>query len=428
MQFRRRLRSRIILSFLLLGTGITALFAISTVYLREWLENQLIGEALSQNVADYAESFYRDPNLPGVEFEKIQGIVYSQRRFPNVPMEWRDLPDGVHELVEPDGQGGQRVYKLAVRKDPEFWFFLKYDLTQEQQTQRMLAIALPLVVLLFSLLSFVVGVWASSRVISPVRDLARRLRAEQDTGGPLKLAAAFPDDEVGELAQSLDEYAERLTEVVQRDREFNADVSHELRTPLAVIRGATELLLGSPELSDKMRLRLERIARAEQQCTHLITALLMLSRSERGSGHTDLRQLAEQLAEANRLQMVGRPVEVVVEGVAASGIEVPEAVLSVALGNLIGNACKYTVEGEVRIRVEPLRVIVEDTGPGISAEEAEHLFERGYRGAAAGGTKGGGIGLAIVRRLCDLYGWRVQLVPREPRGALAVLDFAPPRV
>lgn len=428
MQFRRRLRTRIILSFLLLGTGLTALFAVSTLVLRDRLENQLIGEALAQNVEDYAESFYRDPNLPGVEFEKIQGLVFSQRRFANVPLEWRDLPSGLHELVEPDGEGGQRVYKLAVRKDAEYWFFLKYDTTQERQTQQVLMVALPLAVLVFSVLSFVVGVWASSRVISPVRDLARRLRALRETDRPAKLAPAFADDEVGELAAALDDYAERLTEVVQRDREFNADVSHELRTPLAVIRGATELMAGSPELSDKMRLRLERISRAEQQCTHLITALLMLSRAERGSGHTEMRQLVEQLAEANRIQMVGKTVEIIVEGEEKALVEAPEAVLSVALGNLLGNACKYTLEGEVRVRIEAQRVIIEDTGPGISVEDAERLFERGYRGSAAGATKGGGIGLAIVRRLCDLYEWRVQLSPREPRGATAVLDFKPPRI
>ena len=67
-------------------------------------------------------------------------------------------------------------------------------------------------------------------------------------------------------------------------------------------------------------------------------------------------------------------------------VEVPEAVLSVALGNLIGNACKYTNEGEVRIIVEADQVRIEDTGPGLSEEDALRLFERGYRGSGAGGT------------------------------------------
>ncbi len=101
---------------------------------------------------------------------------------------------------------------------------------------------------------------------------------------PDELAPYFAEDEVGELAKALDDYAGRLTEVVQRDREFNADVSHELRTPLAVIRGAVELLLSKPDLDDRTRKRLQRIERAEQQCTDLISALLLLSRNERARG------------------------------------------------------------------------------------------------------------------------------------------------
>ena len=58
---------------------------------------------------------------------------------------------------------------------------------------------------------------------------------------------------MGELAKALDDYSDRLTDVVQRDREFNADVSHELRTPLAVIRSAVELLLSKPELDERTR-------------------------------------------------------------------------------------------------------------------------------------------------------------------------------
>ena len=104
-------------------------------------------------------------------------------------------------------------------------------------------------------------------------------------------------------------------------------------------------------------------------------------------------------------------------------VDAPEAVVAVALGNLIGNACKYTAEGEVRITVARDCVKIEDTGAGISAEDAARLFERGYRGSSAGGTSGGGIGLSIVRRLCELYNWQVSIAPRPERGAVATLDF-----
>lgn len=427
MQYRRRLRSRIIISIALLGTGLTALFAGATVYLREVLERELIGEALMANLQDYADGFYVDPSAQGAFFEKIWGTVISKRRFANVPFEWRELADGVHDLEGTAGSGQPSAYKLAVRKDADFWFFLRYDVSQEELSKQQMLFALVGTVALFSALALLLGIWASGRVMSPVAELARRLHEFGGDAQPEPLAPKFADDEVGQLAAALDDYAERLTNMVRRDREFNADVSHELRTPLAVIRGATELLLGQPDLQDKARQRLKRIERAAQQCADLTSALLMLSRNERGSGVTDVRKVAEQVAEANRTTLGNKPVELHVEGEAEALVDAPESVLAVAIGNLVTNACKYTGEGEVRVRIAPQAVVIDDTGPGISAEEAERLFERGYRGGSAGTSKGAGIGLAIVQRLCELYGWRVTLAPRAPTGARATLDFHPTR-
>ena len=424
MRYRRRLRSRIILSVLLLGMGLTGLFAVATVVLRERLEDQLIGTALQQNLSDYADQFYRDPDdTTGIAFEKIRGYTFSERRFANVPFNWRGLENGVHEVTDTDAAGRTRTYKLAVKKDPDFWFFLSYDIAQERASQQQLMYALIGAVAAFSLFSLLIGFWSSKRVISPVTDLARRVESLAGSDKPASLATHFASDEVGQLASALDDYAERMTTLVKRDREFNSDVSHELRTPLAVIRGATELLLANPDLPPKTRQRLERIDRAAQQCTDLTTALLMLSRNERGHGATDLLKLSQQLADASRTQLGGKPVQVVVEGEPGNIVDAPEAVVAVALGNLVGNACKYTAEGEVRIIVEAAQVRVEDTGPGLSAEDAARLFERGYRGSGAGGTIGGGIGLSIVRRLCELSGWQVSIAPRPERGAVAVLRF-----
>jgi signal transduction histidine kinase len=427
MRYRRRLRSRIIISFLVLGTGLTALFALSAIYLRDRLENQLIGDALAGNLDDYANSFYIDPSVGGVPFEKIGGITYSKRRLANVPFEWQSLPNGVHDIQGSPGGAREGRYKLAVRKDSEYWFFLWYDITQETLSQRNLIIALGFAVVAFSLLALLLGWWSSRRIMQPVSDLAARLEAFGKGAQPERLAPHFADDEVGQLAAALDDYSERLTELVRRDREFNADVSHELRTPLQVIRGASELLLAQPDMSEKARLRLQRIERAVQQSTDLISSLLMLSRNERGGGATDLRRIAEQQVEAHRVQLGSTGVVLRAEGETSALVDAPEAVVAVAMANLIGNACKYTKEGEIVVRVEPSRVRIEDTGPGLSEEDARRLFERGYRGSGAGGTKGAGIGLAIVQRLCDLYGWRVSIAPRAERGAVATLDFAPQR-
>ena len=421
---RRRLRTRIILSFALFGFTLTTLIAATTVYLRDRVENTVLGAALEKNNNMFAEGFYRNPNAVGIPFEKIQGRQFSTRKLDKVPPEWRDLASGVHDIVIPvPGTDEHRAYKLAVRKDPDYWFFLAYDIAEERESQLKLNNALVASVGIFTLFSLLIGWWSASRVMSPVTELAQRLRRSGASSAPEALAPHFPEDEVGELAKALDDYAARLTEVVQRDREFNADVSHELRTPLAVIRGAVELLLARAELDERTRTRLSRIQRAEQQCTDLISALLLLSRNERAVGQCDVAKVAQQLLESHRAQLGGKPVVLRLEGEATMALDVPESVLAVALGNLIGNAVKYTPSGEVVVRVLTDAVEVVDSGPGLSAEDAAKLFTRGYRGTHAGHSQGGGIGLSIVRRLCALYAWDVQVRPGVERGVVATLTF-----
>ncbi|MTI74994.1 MAG: HAMP domain-containing histidine kinase [Stenotrophomonas sp.] len=429
-RYRRRLRSRIIVSFVLLGFCLTALFAFATNWARMRVENQLVEDVMNRNVDEYARRYYVDPTRPPeVPFQQLKAYFYPREKFERVREErpeWAALPNGNHNVSGVDEDGLPFSYKLAVRKTDDTWFFLAYDMTESMRGEQQLKRALFLSVVVFSLLSWVLGWWSASRVMRPVSDLAARLRAYRGgSAQPEPLAPHFPDDEVGQLAVALDDYSARLTEVVQRDREFNADVSHELRTPLAVIRGATELLLARPGLDEKVLQRLQRIQRAEQQCSDLIGSLLLLSRNERGQGSSNVAKVAEQLLDAHRAQLGGKPLELVLEGGRDLVIDAPEAALSVALGNLIGNAVKYTQEGQVRVRVLDDAVEVIDTGPGLSEKDAASLFQRGYRGTHAGHSQGGGIGLSIVSRLCALYGWQVSIRPGAERGVVGRLIFAP---
>jgi len=429
-RYRRRLRSRIIVSFVLLGLGLTVLFAFLTQYARNRVEDALVEDVMNRNIDQAALQFALNPDAPiAPPVEQMRAFVFTPERFDLVRLnrpEWYELDDGIHSLSGYDEDDEPFAYKLAVRKTPEVWFFLAHDMTQSLRGEREFRRALYASVVLFSLLSLLTGGWAASKVMRPVSVLVARLGHSGNQTQYEPLAPHFADDEVGELAKALDDYSNRLTEVVRRDREFNADVSHELRTPLAVIKGAVELLLSRPDLDDKTRTRLLRIQRAEQQCTDLTGALLLLSRNERGQGACDVTRAAEQLLEMHRQQLGNKPLELHLERGPELVVDAPEAVVMVALGNLIGNAVKYTQEGEVLVRVSEGMVEVIDSGPGISAEDAARLFERGYRGTHANQSHGGGIGLSIVRRLCQLYAWDVRMVPGEKRGVVASLVFAPP--
>jgi signal transduction histidine kinase len=426
MRYRHRLRSRIIISFALFGLGLTALFAAATIYLRTRLEDQLINTTLAREVENFVE-FKRDnpdPDAP-LKLSLFDARIVRAGRTAIIPFAWQKYESGVYDIDDIGREGKTRPYKLAVLKAPDLWAYLKFDVSTQKLSERQLMIALGASVFAFAILSIVTGFWLSARVMSPVVALARRVQAMSRSGRPEPLKKHFANDEVGQLASALDDYSTRLTELVERDREFNADVSHELRTPLAVIASTTELLQGSPDLTDKLRERLKRIERAVRQSTELTDALLLLSRRERQAPTdgetTDVVRVVEQVVDAQRPHLGTKPVQVRVEVESPLAAVAPSSVVSVALSNLIGNAFKYTQHGEVVVNVGHGRVSVEDTGPGIAPEDAEKLFERGVRGTSVG--KGGGLGLAIVRRLCDLYGWRVALAPRPQGGAVATLEF-----
>ncbi|HEX7915940.1 HAMP domain-containing sensor histidine kinase [Rudaea sp.] len=432
-KFRRRLRSRIIISFALFGFGLTALFAAATLYMRARLEDQLVNNDLGRQVKNFVD-FKRDNQDENAQWNPPQydpvPYIASARNFSRVPFDLQKYDTtGVYDVELPGTDGKVRPHKLAVYKDADYWAFLWNDYGPQKLNEHQLYRGLVVSVFVFGVLSLLIGFWLSRRVMRPVTDLAQRIRTLRQKGKPEPLAPHFAEDEVGELAAAFDDYSRRMTAIVVRDRDFNADVSHELRTPLAVISGTTELLLASDRIDDKIRERLKRVERAAKQSTELTNALLHLSRSERGAPNdgetTDVAKVVEQVIDVYRSHIGRKPIDVHLEVEQPLEVVAPSSVISVALGNLIGNAFKYTQKGDVIITVGARRgvVTVEDSGPGIKQEDADKLFQRGVRGESSEGTSGAGLGLAIVIRLCELYDWKVSLAPRPQGGAVATLDF-----
>jgi signal transduction histidine kinase len=422
MLYRRRLRSRIILSFLLFGTLLSGLFAISTLYLQSTLEDELIGSTLKQELDDYLVQLRKDPTLVEPFHTRIQGFI-TRPGDPNhsVTTKIRNLGTGVHEVETTEG-----YFKAAVRKDDDLWAFLIYDISENQRLTNRLVWSLVAAVIVFSMFSLALGLWSSRRVMKPVSDLAERLsQLGEETPSP-GLARWFPDDEVGQLAAALDAYAARVHHLVERDREFNADVSHELRTPLAVISGATELLLAQKDLPEKTKTRILRIARAARQSTDITTALLHLVRAEQGINQDSeahgVCQIVDKLIHLHGPLLDKKPLELRVVSEDRVSVIAPESVIAVTVGNLISNAIRYTPSGEVVCTIGNGRVLVEDTGPGIPEAELSHVMDRHYRGEGISGA-GSGLGLAIVQRLCELYGWSIHFENRKSGGLRAELKF-----
>ena len=398
------------------------MFALSALLLQDYITDELISRTLQDEIDQYLVQLRIDPSEVEPFYSRIQGYVTRPGQPEIVPSVFRDLPSGVHEIKDSTG-----LYRAAVLKEEDFWIFLTYDVSANRSVTQRLLFAMLVAVLVFAALSWLLGYWSAGRVMKPVRDLADKVRGLSATHRHEPLADKFADDEVGELALALDNHAAALRERVERDNAFNADVSHELRTPLAVITGATELLLKMPDMPQKAHERLLRIARAGRQSADITTALLHLARAERGvTQESNARDAAKVVADVVDLYspLIGsKPLTIQTDLNSPVNVIAPEAVIAVTVGNLLGNAIRYSTEGTIKVRVADGQISIQDQGPGIEEADLPKIFDRHFRGQSTSGSKGAGLGLAIVKRLCELYGWQIGFANAKDRGLLATISF-----
>jgi two-component system sensor histidine kinase BaeS len=216
------------------------------------------------------------------------------------------------------------------------------------------------------------------------------------------------------LASSFNDMAEQLARARDAEKAFLLSVSHELKTPLTAIRGYAEALAEGALPPEE---GIETIQRESARLEALVQDLLQLARMNRSefSVRSEPIDLAAAASEAlQRYEATARAfgvrLEVVADG-AAPATGDAERMLQV-VSNLVENALRLTPSGgSVRIHAAPGSLIVEDTGPGLKADELPHAFERFYLTSRYRGerTVGTGLGLAIVKQLVEGMGGRVDV-------------------
>jgi signal transduction histidine kinase len=248
------------------------------------------------------------------------------------------------------------------------------------------------------------------------------LYAEVVAGPFLLLAMFFGSLVVGLRALAPVEQSRR------RQLEFTADASHELRTPLSVIRAEADVALSSPREAAEYRDALTRIQGESRRLRQLVDDMLWLARFDSrppapGDEPVDLVTLAQ--ACADRFRAVGPAVTAEV-GDGPALISAPPEWIDRLAGVLMDNACRYAgPDGQVRIGVRAqgnrVSLTVEDSGPGIPAEDRPHLFDRFHRATEHG--PGAGLGLAIGDSIVRSTGGRWQVGDSPLGGALMTVSW-----
>lgn len=288
-----------------------------------------------------------------------------------------------------------------------------------------------------------VGWWVGRRLARPLAELAEGARALHATHFTHRVPIRG-DDEFTEVALAMNEMGERvgaqiaaLEEDAVRRRQILADVAHELRSPVAALKAMTAAMRdGVAETPERRGEALARMSDAAARMERLVSDLLEVSRLDLHEvplmlSEVDLRELAEDCvythtadAATAGIQLApvapGRPVQATADRLR----------LAQALDNLVENAVSYAGSGaEIHLQVEdnPSRLIVRDTGVGISEDHLPFVFDAFYRADAArtpGGTHTG-LGLRIARGLVEAHGGSLTLESRPGEGVRAVITLPP---
>lgn len=419
MRFSRSLRFRVATAFATIGGIISLLMAIGLYIGVHDAGQRLIDETLNAEMQDYLSRRSRNPHsLPPATATLLGYVLPARPDEPTPPASIAALNPGLH-VARLD----RVFYRIAVAEQQGHRYYLLYNETLFREKQSSLIFYLSAFVVLMTLVSGGLALWLSERVIEPVKELARRVRDVRPDSHPERLSEDFPHDEVGELAGAFEQTLERLANFIDRERAFTADVSHELRTPIAAIRGAAEVLLADESRPQKERQRLERIERGAADMADLSTALLAMARErdDEKRDPVDLAALVEESVEKHQYLLGQRPVALSLEVFARPRVAADANLLAIVIDNLIRNSFTYTGRGSIRIRLDERNLSVADTGLGIPRAALDKVFQRLYKGAH---SEGAGIGLSLVKKICDRYGWTITLDSEEGQGTLAVLRFS----
>lgn len=416
------LRNRLAMALAVFG-GLVSLLLASIIYIASHdLEEKLIDDTLTAELDDFVARHLRNPQSLPEQTATIKAyLVAANGGATQVPNEVIKLELGRHALII-----DEISYRAGVRLVAKQRFVVLYNTSALRQREAGFLLLLSISVLLVTLVSALAGRLLAARIIAPVNELARRVSELNPEDDSAPLAEEFPWIEVRRLAEDFDIYIQRLHDFIERERLFTGDVSHELRTPLAVISGAIELMLADENIDQRNHKRVMRIARATNEMGEISAALLGLAREQGGiSSHTkecDVELVTREVIARYQALFKHKSVDIILDVQQPLTLQVDHAILSMVLGNLLRNALSFIEQGEVFVRINKGLIQVEDSGPGLGTDNIEQLFQPYVR---SGDSKGAGLGLSLVWRLCKLTGWRIELNNRPEGGALAQLWLTP---
>lgn len=344
--------------------------------------------------------------------------VFRAAALSGLPAPLDQLGPGSHHSV----RLGEHRYQVEIAALPTGALALAYRITEWERQEHVLFLVAVLAVVAIIALALLLGSRVAGAILLPVHRLTARLAGIRPGEPVPAFSEQFGHSELAPIAASLDRYLQRLQQFVEREQSFTAAASHELRTPLSVMMGALDVIESQPGTEAAARAA-GRIRRACHDMVGFVDATLFLSREAAlprdAELSVDLAELAATLAEdhAEAFASAGIELELDLQPMRLRGV--PASLLQIAVGNLLKNVVQHSGGRRARLCLHGGQLCVTDDGRGIAHADLPHVFERSF----TTGREGNGMGLSLLQRIADRFGWQLSLHSEPGAGTRVCIDL-----
>jgi two-component system, OmpR family, heavy metal sensor histidine kinase CusS len=281
---------------------------------------------------------------------------------------------------------------------------------------------------LYSIISFV-----ASKAIAPVNELINTASKINESNINSRLPLPENEDEIHQLATTINELLNRLEYSIHQQKQFTADASHEMHTPLTAIKGTVEVLLRKKRTPEQYELKMKEVLLQTDRLSLLFDQLLQLARLETNTivpkkENVVLKEIVEKIIITHQSAIQNTNLKIQVSIPENSTIKADSSFLERILNNLIVNAIKYNrPNGAIFCEWNDKKqsLTIRDEGIGISKKQLPYLFNRFFRAdnSRSSHIPGNGLGLSIVKKLCDLQNIKITVESIEEKGTSFILEF-----
>lgn len=400
-----------------------ALLAIAGLILSAWayfadeqLKRNITLDLLSEELTHFEQRMHADRGAEPLRSARLS--IYRSSDISELPRHIARLKPGEMHRVK----SGRRTLEVLVRDGDFGRLYITYDVTTYATQEKIALLVLGLGVVAVVIIAGLAATAISRRLVEPVTALADRLTQIDPGQRHVRIGAQFAGNELEPIARSIDTFMERLDGFVEREQSFTATASHELRTPLAVMRGAVELLETQTASRPGAGKAIARIQRAVREMTEFTDALLALSREPQtvapAETTCDVYAVLARVIEDQRSVAPEKNIVLDVRGGSQLRVAAPESMVAMTLGNLVRNAVQHGTGSDILCRAVGHELVVSNAG-ALQAGQLENMPPR-----FTSHPGGHGMGLYLVRRICERYGWAIRL-ENAGGGVTATLAFEP---